>query len=114
MCVKRKKPVPTEEDLKEMQAMNELLEKVRQWEKYYWANETAERIYTDFLNSIGCICHLFFSANYWTVVFFLISFHMLPCKSATIIYFFIWNISAYIFEIVFFCKFHVAKRSEQI
>lgn len=39
---------------------------------------------------------------------------MLPCKSATIIYFFIWNISAYIFEIVFFCKFHVAKRSEQI
>lgn len=26
-----------------MQAMNELLEKVRQWEKYYWANETAEQ-----------------------------------------------------------------------
>lgn len=43
VCVKRKKPVPTEEDLKEMQAMNELLEKMRQWEKYYWANETPEQ-----------------------------------------------------------------------
>lgn len=43
MCVKRKMPVSTEEDLKEMQAMDELLEKARQWEKYYWANETAEQ-----------------------------------------------------------------------
>lgn len=36
-------PVSTEEDLKEMQAMDELLEKARQWEEYYWANETAEQ-----------------------------------------------------------------------
>ena len=33
----------TEEDLKEMQAMDELLEKARQWEEYYWENETAEQ-----------------------------------------------------------------------
>lgn len=43
MCVKRKMPVSMEEDLKEMQAMDELLEKARQWEEYYWANETAEQ-----------------------------------------------------------------------
>ncbi len=43
MCGKRKMPLLTEEELKEMQAMDELLEKVRQWEEYYWANETAEQ-----------------------------------------------------------------------
>lgn len=43
MCVKRKMPLLTEEDLKEMQAMDELLEKARQWEEYYWKNETAEQ-----------------------------------------------------------------------
>lgn len=43
MCGKRKIPLPMEEELKEMQAMDELLEKARQWEEYYWANETAEQ-----------------------------------------------------------------------
>lgn len=43
MCGKRKMPLPMEEELKEMQAMDELLEKARQWEEYYWANETAEQ-----------------------------------------------------------------------
>ena len=36
-------PLPMEEELKEMQAMDELLEKARQWEEYYWANESAEQ-----------------------------------------------------------------------
>lgn len=80
MC-EAKKPVPTEEDLKEMQAMNELLEKVRQWEKYYWANETAEqRKQRESIERMKGFIQIFkfdrwhlppiFSANYWTVVFF--------------------------------------------
>lgn len=60
MCVRRKKPLPTEEELKEMQAMDELLEKARQWEEYYWANETAEqRKRREFLESMTGFIQIF-------------------------------------------------------